>query len=196
MLDPSPFLLSHLSPRHLFLPWQRPCFKYFASANDNDREWASVHTDVAHPLPLAAAAPLAPHSCRAPPPGARPRPVSLSFFVSLPCICQGSGEQSSELPHHCAPHVSLCLLVVAACAQAARRGAVVGPRPGAGATGRYQAAPPSSPTSWPKLDVLPLRTASYERRVKNTCCKCMFEVFQMFHRYVVSVSYGCCKSSL
>jgi len=55
MLDPSPFLLSHLSPRHLFLPWQRPCFKYFASANDNDRAWASVRTHVAHPLPLAAA---------------------------------------------------------------------------------------------------------------------------------------------
>jgi hypothetical protein len=28
----------------------------------------------------------------------------------------------------------------------------------------------------------------------SACCKRMFQVFQMFHRYVVSVSYGCCKS--
>jgi hypothetical protein len=32
------------------------------------------------------------------------------------------------------------------------------------------------------------------RRVKNARCKCMFQVFQMFHKYVASVSYGCCKT--
>jgi hypothetical protein len=33
----------------------------------------------------------------------------------------------------------------------------------------------------------PLCAASYGRMVKNACCKCMFEVFQMFHRHVSSV---------
>jgi hypothetical protein len=30
--------------------------------------------------------------------------------------------------------------------------------------------------------------------VKNACCKHMFQVFQMFQRYVTSISCGCCKS--
>jgi hypothetical protein len=29
---------------------------------------------------------------------------------------------------------------------------------------------------------------------ERACCKHMFQVFQMFHRYVVSVPYGCCIS--
>jgi hypothetical protein len=28
------------------------------------------------------------------------------------------------------------------------------------------------------------------------CCKCMCQVFQTFQRYIVGVSYGCCKSIL
>jgi hypothetical protein len=31
-------------------------------------------------------------------------------------------------------------------------------------------------------------------RTKNTCCKNMFRVFQMFHMDVTGVSCGCCKS--
>jgi hypothetical protein len=31
------------------------------------------------------------------------------------------------------------------------------------------------------------------RYAKSVCWKCMFEVFQMFYRYVASVSYGCYK---
>ena len=40
----------------------------------------------------------------------------------------------------------------------------------------------------------PLCSASSRRRVKKGCCKHIFQVFQMFHRYAASVSYGCCKS--
>jgi hypothetical protein len=29
---------------------------------------------------------------------------------------------------------------------------------------------------------------------ESECCKSMFRVFQMFQRYVASVSYGCCKN--
>jgi hypothetical protein len=29
---------------------------------------------------------------------------------------------------------------------------------------------------------------------ESACCKRMFQVFQMFQRYVASISYGCCKS--
>jgi hypothetical protein len=32
------------------------------------------------------------------------------------------------------------------------------------------------------------------RCAENTCCKSMFHVFQVFHRYLAIVSYGCCKS--
>jgi hypothetical protein len=32
------------------------------------------------------------------------------------------------------------------------------------------------------------------RCAENTCCKSMFHVFQVFHRYIAIVSYGCCKS--
>jgi len=28
----------------------------------------------------------------------------------------------------------------------------------------------------------------------SLCCKCMFQVFQAFQRYVAIISYGCCKS--
>jgi hypothetical protein len=31
---------------------------------------------------------------------------------------------------------------------------------------------------------------------ESTCCKCTFWMFQMFHRYVAIISYGCCKSRL
>jgi hypothetical protein len=37
-------------------------------------------------------------------------------------------------------------------------------------------------------------TAGIDRPRPPPCCRCMFQVFQMFHRYVASVSYGCCKS--
>jgi hypothetical protein len=39
-------------------------------------------------------------------------------------------------------------------------------------------------------DHFPLCSMSYRRRVKNAGCERMFQVFQ---RYVASVSYGCCK---
>jgi hypothetical protein len=32
--------------------------------------------------------------------------------------------------------------------------------------------------------------------VASACCKCMFQVFQVLHMYVASVSCGCCKSRL
>ena len=31
---------------------------------------------------------------------------------------------------------------------------------------------------------------------ESACCKRMFQVFQIFQKYVASVSYGCCKSRL
>jgi hypothetical protein len=81
------------------------------------------------------------------------------------------------------------------CGQAARRGVVAG-----WAQARHR-------RSWPLpgratilghrlagSDRSPLPSASYGRRVKNACCKHMFQVFKMFHRYVASVSYECCKS--
>jgi hypothetical protein len=69
-----------------------------------------------------------------------------------------------------------------------------GPRSGAGVAGRCQAAPPSVTVGWPEPDISPLCVASYARRVKNACCKPMFQVFHMYQRYVAIVSYGCCKS--
>jgi hypothetical protein len=39
--------------------------------------------------------------------------------------------------------------------------------------------------------------ASYgKRRLKDTCCKRIFHVFEMFQWYVINVSDGCCKSSV
>ena len=96
MLDPSPFLLSHLSPRHLFLPWQRPCFKYFASANDNNRTWAFVRTFAqtprAHSATLLSCAPSIPRRyLLAPPPTCRspyPRlPLLAPTMPLLPLVC-------------------------------------------------------------------------------------------------------------
>jgi hypothetical protein len=48
--------------------------------------------------------------------------------------------------------------------------------------------------------ILPLRrlssfsTQPATRVLRLTCCKRMFKVFQIFQKYVASVSYGCCKS--
>jgi hypothetical protein len=33
-------------------------------------------------------------------------------------------------------------------------------------------------------------------RAERACCKPIFQLFQMFHSYIASVSYGCCKSRL
>jgi hypothetical protein len=41
---------------------------------------------------------------------------------------------------------------------------------------------------------MPAASSARKCYVESVCCKCMFEVFQMFQRYVASVSYGCCKS--
>jgi hypothetical protein len=30
--------------------------------------------------------------------------------------------------------------------------------------------------------------------LENICCKCLFQVFWIFQRYIASVSYGCCKN--
>jgi hypothetical protein len=40
----------------------------------------------------------------------------------------------------------------------------------------------------------PLCIVSHGKRVRNACYKTMFQVFQMFYRYVAHVSCGCCKS--
>jgi hypothetical protein len=45
-----------------------------------------------------------------------------------------------------------------------------------------------------RIDEPPTIKATSRCYAENTCCKRMFQVFQMFQSYVASVSYGCCKS--
>jgi hypothetical protein len=67
---------------------------------------------------------------------------------------------------------------------------------------RSSPAEPRAPTSVAGACALPLAAGSHApmaeidrfRAFPPLCCICMFQVFQMFWRYVASVSYGCCKS--
>jgi hypothetical protein len=45
-----------------------------------------------------------------------------------------------------------------------------------------------------RIDEPPTIKATSRCYAENTCCKRMFQVFQMFRSYVASVSYRCCKS--
>jgi hypothetical protein len=68
-------------------------------------------------------------------------------------------------------------------------------RPIEGTAGCCQAAPSSSAAGLPESVVPLLCVASKERRrVKTAYFKSIFQVFQMFQRYVASVVYRCCKS--
>jgi hypothetical protein len=71
---------------------------------------------------------------------------------------------------------------------------LAGSRPGACAAGRCQAVSPSSAVGWLELAVSRSALRVRKKVEKNTCCKRMFQVFQMFQRYVASVSDEYCKS--
>ena len=45
-----------------------------------------------------------------------------------------------------------------------------------------------------RINEPPFSQAASRCCAESACCKRMFQVFQMFQRYVSSVSYGCCKS--
>jgi hypothetical protein len=62
------------------------------------------------------------------------------------------------------------------------------PKPGAGATDRWQVVPPSSTAGWPELGV-PFCATSYGRRVSVCfkCFKCFRGMLQVFHTDVAKV---------
>jgi hypothetical protein len=74
----------------------------------------------------------------------------------------------------------------AVCAQE-RGSSLTRPKPGACVVDYCQAVPPSS-ADWLEPVVPRSAFALFGRMVKNAYCK------RMFHRYVASVSYRCCKS--
>jgi hypothetical protein len=88
---------------------------------------------------------------------------------------------------------------------------LIGSRPGASASGRYQVAPPSSAASWPE-PAIPRSTLSrpeeegqttHVSRVRFKCFRCSISMFQLFHvdvvkvyrdvAYVIMLAHVCCK---
>jgi hypothetical protein len=137
-------------------------------------------------------------------------PLRLAAFSTtapaLPARCS-SLQRAGEPPRRCRGLAArrCCWLVGpiqqqpcrhpnAACGQATRRGDRRWPSPGQAQAQLATAKPCHRPRpSLAGTGHSPLCFVSYRRRLKNTCCKLMF---QMFQRYVTSISDGCCKSRL
>jgi hypothetical protein len=161
---PSPWLSNGLSVHALYLKKNPPhvaiCSAHFPQ-----------HL---HPAPSPAAPPPASAG-----PSSRPPPRQSSLAAT--CTCgrpEPAGDQSPLLAY---PHLPLCPPATATAnsmAKARRR-----PVPAAPST-RLQNGPRRR---YPLPTHPPLYATSYERRVKNICCKSIFQVFQMFQRYVASI---------
>jgi hypothetical protein len=146
---------------------------------------------------------------------ARPAPltvhlkiINVAFFLLAQSLAASPSPSSTLYLHHIRAQAAAFLPLHRAHRKLHRCGrqpprvarrpgegsSLAGPRPGVGAAGCCQVVSPSSTAGWPKLAV-PRSTLRCPEEGRTThVFKITFQVFQKFHRYVASVSYGYYKS--
>jgi hypothetical protein len=127
------------------------------------------------PPPPSLAAP--PYPAAPPSPAERRNPISR-YAASRPADCRCCWTRSPS-PH---PSPPSSMRVLDDCSSTSvpaapcRAPSSETPRPGAGTTGRCQATPPSSAVGG-RNPLFPTLLCAARRRVKNACCKHIFQVF-------------------